>query len=118
MLPAARRLRRSDDFVLTIRSGARAGRPTLVVHCRVAAGNGHRVGFVVAKTVGGAVVRNRVRRRLRGVVVEQSDTLPDGVDLVVRALPASADATYDQLSADFRSAVASASRRAVERAGR
>lgn len=49
------------------------------------------------------------------MVVEQSDALPDGVDLVVRALPASATATYSQLSDDYRSAVSSASRRAVER---
>ena len=89
-----------------------------MVHCRVVPGNGRHVGFVVAKTVGGAVVRNRVRRRLRGVVVEQSDTLPDGVDLVVRALPAAASATYGQLDADFRSAVAAASRRATERSAR
>ncbi|MCU1432214.1 MAG: hypothetical protein JWP95_1319 [Actinotalea sp.] len=52
------------------------------------------------------------------MVVEQSDTLPDGVDLVVRALPASAAATYDELRADFRSAAASATRRAHERAAR
>ena len=112
-------MRRSEDFARTIRSGARAGRPTLVVHCQVVPErDGHHVGFVVAKTVGGAVVRNRVRRRLRGVVVEQSDALPDGTDLVVRALPPSAGATYLQLSEDYRSAVASATRRAGERTAR
>ena len=53
------------------------------------------------------------------MVVEQSDALPNGTDLVVRALPPSAGATYLQLSEDYRSAVASAARRAGERsAGR
>jgi ribonuclease P protein component len=112
-------MRRSEDFALTIRNGVRAGRPTLVVHYRTTQEPGRRrVGFVVAKTVGGAVVRNKVRRRLRGVVLEQRDALPDGSDLVVRALPASAAATYQQLSDDFRSATAAAARRASERAGR
>ena len=52
------------------------------------------------------------------MVVEQSDALPDGTDLVVRALPPSAGATYLQLSEDYRSAVASATRRAGERTAR
>lgn len=112
MLPSALRLRRSSDFAQTIRRGARAGRETLVVHCRKTSEPGRHVGFVVARTVGNAVVRNRVRRRLRGVVVDHSDTLPDGAHIVVRALPASASATFAQLDADFTSALAAAWRRA------
>lgn len=113
MLPAALRLRRSEDFATTIRGGARAGRRTLVVHCRLVDDRaGSRVGFVVARTVGGAVVRNKVRRRLRGVVLEERDSLAAGMDLVVRALPPSAEATYDELSSDFRSALGTATRRA------
>ncbi|HEY3337030.1 MAG TPA: ribonuclease P protein component, partial [Propionicimonas sp.] len=95
MLPAALRMRRSADFAGTIRSGTRAGRPTLVVHCRLVPERGGRqVGFVVARSVGGAVVRNRVRRRLRGVVVDLVDSLPEGTDVVVRALPPAADASF------------------------
>jgi ribonuclease P protein component len=69
---------------------------------------GTHIGMVVARSVGGAVVRNKVRRRLRGVVMESVSTLPDGVDIVVRALPPAAGATYDQLHADFESAVPAA----------
>ncbi|NTW38754.1 MAG: ribonuclease P protein component [Cellulomonadaceae bacterium] len=114
MLPAALRMRRSGDFALTIRRGARAGRTTLVVHCRVVDDRpGRQVGFVVPKAVGGAVVRNKVRRRLRGLVVELVDALPPGADVVVRALPASAGADYSVLAADYRSAVGTAAQRAV-----
>lgn len=70
------------------------------------------MGFIVARTVGNAVVRNKVRRRLRGVVVEHSDTLPDGAHIVVRALPSAASADYARLAADFDSALSSAWRRA------
>lgn len=112
-------MRRSEDFALTIRRGTRAGRSTLVVHCRaVPEQDGARVGFVVAKAVGGAVVRNRVRRRLRGVVVEQMNSLPSGADVVVRALTPAASASYLELVEDYRSALTAAVRRLDDRASR
>jgi ribonuclease P protein component len=105
-------MRRSADFDAAVRRGARAGRTTLVVHCLSVPGrDGTRVGMVVARGVGGAVVRNKVRRRLRGVVVEQRSALPDGADVVVRALPLAATATYAALSTDFGSALAVAATR-------
>ena len=45
-----------------------------------------RVGFVVPRAVGPAVIRNQVRRRLRHLVRDRLDRLPDGTRLVVRAL--------------------------------
>ncbi len=109
-------MRGSEDFARTIRTGSRSARPTLVVHCAVRGdGDGSRVGFVVAKSVGNAVTRNAVRRRLRGVAVEQRDSLPPGRDVVVRALPAAASATYAQLSQDYGSALESACRRVFAR---
>ena len=67
------------------------GRPTLVVHAgRVDGSDGTRVGFVVSKQVGNAVVRNRVKRRLRHLAADQLPSTPPGLDLVVRALPAAA----------------------------
>ena len=67
-----------------------------------------RAGFVVSKAVGGAVVRNKVRRRLRHLVRERLVELPAGTTLVVRALPAAADATYTRLGADLDAALAAA----------
>lgn len=111
------RMRRSSDFQATVRRGARVGRSTLVVHCRAVPDRaGAHVGMVVARSVGGAVVRNKVRRRLRGVVVDQRAFLPDGADVVVRALPAAGAATYQELGEDFRSALPVAVARSRERA--
>jgi ribonuclease P protein component len=56
-----------------------------------------RVGFVVSKAVGNAVVRNRTKRRLRASVATRLTGIPAGLDLVVRANPAAADATWDEL---------------------
>ena len=49
------------------------------------AGQPPRVGFVVSKAVGNAVVRNRTKRVLRGLMSTRIGALPDGVDVVVRA---------------------------------
>ncbi|HKT00482.1 MAG TPA: ribonuclease P protein component, partial [Rugosimonospora sp.] len=68
MLAAAQRLRRSGEFAATVRGGRRASRGALVVHLKVPDRSEYgaaRAGFVVPKTVGVAVVRNRVKRRLR-----------------------------------------------------
>jgi ribonuclease P protein component len=113
VLAAAQRLRRSTDFAAAIRGGRRAGRGTVVVHLLIeepAQATTARAGFVVSKAVGGAVVRNKVRRRLRHLVRPLLADLPDGALLVVRALPASAGATFAALSGDLEAALTAARR--------
>jgi ribonuclease P protein component len=63
---------------------------------------------VVSRAVGGAVVRNAVRRRLRHLVRERLAEFPPGTTLVVRALPGAATASYRQLGLDLGSALAGA----------
>ncbi|WP_425553782.1 ribonuclease P protein component [Dactylosporangium salmoneum] len=76
-----------------------------------------RAGFVVSKAVGGAVVRNRVKRRLRHLVRERIADLPAGSVLVVRALPEAASAQYEILARDLDLAL-EAVRRPKNRGGR
>ena len=59
------------------------------------------MGFVVSKAVGTAVTRNRVKRRLRHLMRERVAGLDEGSLLVVRALPASAGATYADLGVEL-----------------
>jgi ribonuclease P protein component len=66
---------------------------------------GAQVGFVVGKSVGNAVVRNRVRRRLRHLVATRLPALPPGASLVVRALPRAATASSAVLGRDLDSAL-------------
>jgi ribonuclease P protein component len=65
-----------------------------------------RLGLAVGKVVGIAVVRNRVKRRLREVFRRQKVLLPPGYDLFVRALPVSASASYPALEAAWCGAMA------------
>jgi ribonuclease P protein component len=58
-----------------------------------------RLGLAVGKGVGPAVVRNRVKRRLRELFRRHKALVPGGYDLFVRAVPASASATYAELLA-------------------
>jgi len=67
-----------------------------------------RAGFVVSKAVGNAVVRNKVRRRLRHLVRPLLADLPVSASVVVRALPSAASASFDELAADLESALAAA----------
>jgi len=64
--------------------------------------SGPRAGFVVGKAVGNSVVRHRVTRRLRAAVLGQLHRLPASADLVVRARPEAATATFCRLEADLR----------------
>jgi len=60
-----------------------------------------RVGFVVSRAVGTAVTRNLVKRRLRHLSRERLGVLPEGSMLVVRALPAAAEASYEELAREL-----------------
>jgi ribonuclease P protein component len=64
------------------------------------AGQPPRVGFVVSKAVGNAVVRNRTKRVLRHLMAARLDRVPTGTDLVVRANPPAAGAGSGELGAD------------------
>lgn len=55
-----------------------------------------RFGFTVSRRVGSAVVRNRVKRRLREVA--RGASVNDGWDIVVTAFPQSASSDSDQLA--------------------
>lgn len=103
MLPAAARLRRSEDFRQATR-GKRAAGKRITIHATRRPDRhdrSARVGFVVSKAVGIAVVRNKVKRRLRHQLAERLGCIPQGVDLVVRANPSAAHSPADQLGAEI-----------------
>jgi len=107
VLPAESRMRRRRDFTAAVRHGSRSGRKLLTGHLLVPAAGAAaedtppRAGFVVSRAIGIAVVRNRVRRRLRVLVREYLSSLPRGSLLVVRAHPQAATASQAELAAEL-----------------
>jgi len=106
VLARANRVVRADDFRTIVRRGRRSATDHLVVH-RMSPRDPTcaRFGFIVGKTVGNAVVRNRVRRRLRELARERIAAGATG-DFVIRALPGSAEASWATLKAEIRTRVA------------
>jgi ribonuclease P protein component len=120
VLPSESRVRRGDEFARAIRAGRRSGRAHLVAYlaasCDGSEGSAKaideartgpvaRAGFVVSKAVGNAVVRNRVRRRLRHLCADRLGALPPGSILVVRALPPAAQADSALLGRELDAAL-------------
>ena len=86
------RLRRSADVVQTLRRGRHRAGALLAVHARrrEPPTGPARLTVVASRKVGGAVQRNRAKRLLRAAA--QGRAWVEGVDLVLVARPACADA--------------------------
>ena len=94
-------LKLNHEFQRLYHRGKSAALPTLALYCRRRRGRGNRLGLTVGKKVGGAVVRNRVRRRLREIYRLNEDKLVSGIDLVVVARVRAAHAPYRRLEQSF-----------------
>lgn len=107
MLPRSSRLRGAREFREIHERGIRVGENFLVVHLLANVGS-HlvaRVGFTVSKKVGIAVVRNRVRRRLREAFRAIAPEIIQGVSLVVSARATASGATYTELATSLHLAL-------------
>jgi ribonuclease P protein component len=102
-------LKRRAEF-LSVRGGARWATPAFVVEGKRrpsgVAGGGPRFGFTVSKQVGGAVERNRIRRRLkaaaRDVLLEHARR---NYDYVLIARRPALDAAFAALVSDLADAL-------------
>ena len=95
-----RRLRRAAEFSAVYNRGRAWSGPRIVVKILHSRSHTVRFGFAVGKKLGGAVIRNRVKRRLRDIVRQ----LPvvHGWDVVVIAKAPAVAATYEQLRGEVQ----------------
>ena len=114
MLPAAHRLRASGDFALVQRRGTRVSRPTFVLCALLRPELPTRVGLSVSKSVGNSVLRHGVSRKLRHLVRPHLLGLPEGTQIVLRALAPSAHTCSDQLGLDLAEALDELTRRGIK----
>jgi ribonuclease P protein component len=100
--PAKQRLKLAREFEQVRRDGKTVRGSLLTLGTlRAEKEKSFRVGFVTSRRIGGAVVRNRVRRRLREIVRKRQHELVRGVWLVVVARPAAAEASSQILEQEW-----------------
>lgn len=100
------RLPSSAAFRSVFAEGARAQDRTVTCFAR-ATGESRpaRLGISASRKVGGAVRRNRAKRRLREAARELIPTLPQGTDVVLVATPAAATEPFEQLERRVRTVI-------------
>lgn len=101
-------LKKRAEF-LRVRGGARFATPSFVLETRPrtqsAGPEGARFGFTVTKKLGGAVDRNRIRRRLKAAVDELAPLLAQsGHDYVLIARAAARDRAFTEVKKDLERA--------------
>ena len=90
-------LKKNSDFRRLYAKGKSAANPYMVVYCRRNRTGENRLGFTVSVKLGHAVVRNRIRRRLREVARLNAERLRSGWDLVLVARSRALDAPFNKL---------------------
>ena len=94
-------LKENHVFRRLYHRGATAGNRLLVVYC-LRNGTGHsRLGLTVSAKLGHAVVRNRVRRRIREIFRLSQGKMKQGYDCIVVARTRAAHADYWELKRAF-----------------
>lgn len=95
-------LKLNRDFKRLYAKGRSAVSPMLVLYCQRSRTGVGRVGFTVSTKLGGAVRRNRIRRRLREVYRLSLPQLLPGWDMVLVARGRSFDAPFSKLQGAFQ----------------
>ena len=91
------RLLRSADFDRTLRSGRRAASEYLALFVSDNEVGRPRVGLAVSRKLGNAVVRNRIKRRLRELIRPLLTRAEGGCDVVIVARARAVDAEFGRL---------------------
>src|SRR3989442_5712387 len=91
------RLRRRKEFLRVQRQGIKVSADPLLALALENPRGVTRLGITISSKVGNAVVRNRIRRRLREIFRRQRGRLPQGIDLVLIATRRANEADFSAL---------------------
>lgn len=104
MLARENRIRTGAEFREVMKTGIKtSGKATVIYLKRDESLTHARFGFIVSKTVSGAVGRNLIKRRLRSISRELLSNHPTGFDLVIRALPEAKEFEWNRLQQEVLS---------------
>ena len=104
------RLLRSSEFEAVYRGGTRRSSAQFLLFYRATGQPVTRFGISIKKALGGAVVRNRMRRRIREILRRNSLEIPSGWDLVIHPRRSVAQAAFAPLEAELLRLVHTAAR--------
>lgn len=97
------RLSRKEDFTDVYRTGKSVANYQFILYYkRNEALNHFRLGISASRKIGGAVVRNRVRRRLKEIFRLHADEIQGGYDLVLIVRKAAVEMEYAALAGSVR----------------
>lgn len=109
MLPSPERLRSNAEFQQVYKEGTSFTEGQVVLYLlRIDDLSVRQIGFSVSKKLGKAVVRNKIKRRLREVYRHMLPELPHGYRAIVVARRSAAEAEYKQLERSVRGVLAKA----------
>ena len=103
-MKAAITVKENYEFRRIYHKGRSAVSPYMVVYCLKNREGASRLGVTVSRKLGHAVVRNRVRRRLREIYRLNSSQLKTGWDIVIVARSRCVGAEYSRMNAAFMAA--------------
>ena len=92
---------RSADFEAVYRAGGRKASGQFVLFFRANGADSSRFGSSVKKAIGGAVVRNRIRRRIREIIRRNRGEIPSGWDVVIHPRRSVAQSAFVPLEAEL-----------------
>ena len=99
--PRDARLVQKAQFDAVYRSGKRRSSSHFTAFLKANSLPQSRFGFSIKKALGSAVVRNRIRRRVREIVRLHREELPAGWDIVIHPKSSVVKTPFAALEADF-----------------
>jgi ribonuclease P protein component len=92
-------LKKNYEFKRLYNKGKNSASQYVAVYCRPNGGSSSRLGITVSGKIGGAVIRNRIRRRLKEIYRTNEHRLKPGFDIVIAARRKCISASYHEIEA-------------------
>jgi ribonuclease P protein component len=95
------RIVRSSDYRAIYKTGRKIYSRRFILFVRTNSIGHSRLGLTVSRKVGGAVIRNRIKRLFREIFRKSFDKIPNQLDIVINAKAGCAGTDYTELRAEF-----------------